>query len=63
MAPELYRMAADHGIKVDSKMSLPTLRTNIANALAKRDMANEEMRTREMIAAAGRADLLQAKAI
>jgi len=63
MAPELYRMAAEHGIRVDSKMSLPTLRTNIANALAKRDMAKEEMRTREMISAAGRADLLQAKAI
>lgn len=63
MAPELYRMAAQHGIRVDSKMSLPTLRTNIANALAKRDIALDEQRMREMVSSAGRADLLNSKAI
>jgi len=58
MAPELYRMAAQNGIKVDSKMSLPTLRTNIANVLAQREVEADKARMHSLLTSSGRASLL-----
>lgn len=59
MAPELYRTAAENGVHVDATMSLNTLRTNIANALARRAMQSEDQHLRNLSAAAGRAELLK----
>lgn len=58
MAPQLYRMAAENGIKLDSKMSLSTIRTNIANALAARDIQRDAEMMKSMVSSAGRASLL-----
>ena len=58
MAPELYRMAAQSGVKVDSKMSLPTLRTNIANVLAQREVESDKARMHSLLTSSGRASLL-----
>lgn len=58
MAPELYRMAAQSGVKVDSKMSLPTLRTNIANVLAQREVEADKARMQSLLTSSGRASLL-----
>jgi hypothetical protein len=58
MAPELYRLGAQHGIRLDSKMSLPTLRTNIANELTKRDVAAEELHRKELMKASSRSELI-----
>lgn len=58
MAPQLYRLAAENGIKLDSKMSLSTIRTNIANVLAARDIERDEINMRNLLSAAGKASLL-----
>jgi hypothetical protein len=58
MAPQLYRLAAENGIKLDSKMSLSTIRTNIANVLAARDIERDEINMRSLLSAAGKASLL-----
>lgn len=60
MSPELYRMAGQYGIAVNSKMSLPTLRTNIANILAQRDIMEEDRLRGSLATAAGRTGLMSA---
>jgi len=58
MSPELYRMAGTYGIPVNSSMSLSTLRTNIANALAQRDIMEEDRLRGGAATAAGRQGLM-----
>lgn len=63
MAPELYRMAAELGAKVDHSMSLPTLRTNIATKMTENDIAREEAHLRTLLTASGKQDLLTHQAM
>lgn len=63
MAPDLYRMAAELGAKVDHSMSLPTLRTNIATKMTENDIARDEAHLRTLLTASGKQDLLTQTAI
>lgn len=58
MAPDLYRLGAKEGIKLDRKMSLQTLRTEIANALAQREHELAKFQEKELAKAGSRASLL-----
>lgn len=63
MAPELYRIGQELTIKMDHTMSLAAMRTVLADALAKRDMAAEDANLRRLLTEAGQKDLLQKQAM
>jgi hypothetical protein len=61
-APALYNMAPGLGVKIDTSMSLVVIRTNIAEALAQREMQADREHMQSLIQQGQRANLLASTA-
>jgi hypothetical protein len=61
-APALYNMAPGLGVKIDTSMSLVVIRTNIAEALAQKEMQSDREHMRSLIEQGQRTNMLAATA-